>query len=103
MLSLSKHSGQRPLRATLRQAQGDRPTHLEKKHIIGSNQVSAREIGIVKYMQQFAPSTTVKTCEVLKTSQVSPNRFTESYNCLLRNRQILNTPCLVRLGAHFQL
>jgi len=31
MLSLSKHSGQRPLRATLRQAQGDRPTHLEKK------------------------------------------------------------------------
>ena len=31
MVSLSNHSGQRPLRTTLRQAQGDRPTHLESK------------------------------------------------------------------------
>jgi hypothetical protein len=31
MVSLSNHSGQRPLRATLRQAQGDRPTLLERK------------------------------------------------------------------------
>jgi hypothetical protein len=31
MVSLSNHSGQRPLRATLRQVQGDRPTLLERK------------------------------------------------------------------------
>jgi hypothetical protein len=32
MVSLSNHSGQRPLRTTLRQAQDDRPTHLESKN-----------------------------------------------------------------------
>jgi len=34
MGSLSKHSWQRPLRTSLRQAQTDRPSHIENKHMI---------------------------------------------------------------------
>jgi len=34
MLSLSKHSGQRPLRVTLRQAQGDRLIICISQHVI---------------------------------------------------------------------
>jgi hypothetical protein len=36
ILSLSKDNGQRPLRASLRQAQTDRPTHLKIQYVIGS-------------------------------------------------------------------
>lgn len=43
-MSLSNQGGQRPLRATLRQAQGDRPTHLAPQHVMGSKyEVSIRE------------------------------------------------------------
>jgi hypothetical protein len=40
ILSLSKDSGQRPLRASLRQAQTDRSTRLKIQYVMGRNEGS---------------------------------------------------------------
>jgi len=45
MVSLSNQSGQRPLRASLRQAQTDRLTHLERKHVMGGGKISGNSEG----------------------------------------------------------
>ncbi len=44
ILSLSKDSGQRPLRASLRQAQTDRPTRLKIQYVMGRNEGSIRRL-----------------------------------------------------------